>query len=105
MKKFITSAMVCVAIVSMMVLSSCGNSCDANDFSGQVQDAVSELQSAINAYAADPTEANCSAYKDKAQGYLDVVEGFSDCAADIGQGQYDAAIQAARQSVNDITCN
>ncbi len=86
-------------------LSSCGKSCNTDNFGTDIEKAVNDLQAAIETYSADPTEANCTKYKNTAQDYLNVVEGFSDCASDIGQAQFDAALQTAQKAVDEITCN
>ena len=85
-------------------LGSCGKSCNTDSFGTDIQNAINDLQAAINTYSMDPTEANCTKYKNSATNYLNVVESFSDCAADIGQAQFDAALQAAQRAVDEIKC-
>ena len=107
MKKFLMTTIAGLSILCIIGISSCGGgkTCSVGAFNSDVNAAIQQLNTAINAYAAEQTEANCNAYKDAAQNYLDEVRTFSDCAADIGQANYDAAVDAAQEAVNSITCN
>jgi hypothetical protein len=75
---------------------------------------ASELSTQVNAmtdaatvYASNPTPANCNAYKQAVQTYLDALAPYGNCATLTGQDRtsWQAALDAAQQSVNAIDCS
>lgn len=68
-----------------------------------------EANAMINAaqvYGTDPTPANCNAYKQAAQAYLDALEPYGNCATLTGQDRvaWQNALDGAQASVNSLTC-
>ena len=88
-------------------LISCGGDdvqdCNSSTFMTEVSDEIDLVNQAAAAFANDPSQTNCDAFKAAAQNYLDAVEGFSDCDG-LTQAEFDQALEAARQSVNSIPC-
>ena len=76
------------------------------DWAAEVQDELTALTTAGNAWASDPTNtAKCQAYKDAAQAYLDELEDHVDCATISGdQAELQAQIDQAQIDVNNIQC-
>lgn len=71
----------------------------------ETQDEVDALTAAATAYANDPTPANCLAYKNAAQEYLNELQHYVSCAAQVGQqAELQAAIDSAQASVDSIQC-
>jgi hypothetical protein len=75
---------------------------------------ATELSSQINAmsnaatvYASNPTPANCNAYKQATQNYLDALAPYGNCATLTGQNRADwqAALDAAQASVDAMDCS
>jgi hypothetical protein len=75
---------------------------------------ASELSTQINAmsnaatvYATDPTPANCNAYKQAAQTYLDALKPYGDCSTLTGQDKvaWQSALDNAQASVDAIDCS
>ncbi len=78
-------------------------SCTATVFSQEVNDAATAYSNAAAAFSTDPSTENCTNLRNAANAYLDKVEEFEDCTV-INQTEYQTALDAARQSVNSITC-
>ena len=95
-------------LLASFFISSCGGDddvldCNASTFMTEVSDEIDALNQAGSAYATDPSQANCDAFKAAAQNYLTAVEAFSDCDG-ITQQQFDTELAAARQAVDSIPC-
>ncbi|MEL6143520.1 MAG: hypothetical protein AAFQ37_10290 [Bacteroidota bacterium] len=91
---------------------SCGNDddgvpnnpdCTSAAFNLAINNSVQELNVAAQNFANDPTTANCEAYRQAASNYIDAVDDFENCAV-INQAEYQAAIDAARASLDMIQC-
>jgi hypothetical protein len=61
---------------------------------------------AAQAYGTDPTPANCNAYKQATQAYLDALEPCGNCATLTGQDRvaWQNALDSAQQSVDNLNC-
>ena len=93
-------------LVSVCLLSiSCGGDdaadCTSQSFSSEVNSAIDKVNTTGQAWATDPTSANCNAFINAANDYLDVVEGLDGCAG-ISQTDYDQAINSARAAINSL---
>jgi len=102
MKKMIT---ISVFALSLCFIS-CGDDdpvdCTANQFTTEVNAAITDLNAAASAWANDPTNTTlCNSYVDAANGYLDAVEGFDGCGA-ISQADYQAQIDQARDALDQL---
>jgi hypothetical protein len=75
---------------------------------------ASELSTQANAminaaqvYGTNPTPANCNAYKQAAQAYLDALKPYGNCATLTGQDRvaWQNALDAAQQNVDALDCS
>ena len=64
------------------------------------------MMNAAQVYASNPTIANCNAYKQAAQDYLDALEPYGNCATLTGQDrvEWQTALDNAQASINAMTC-
>jgi len=71
-----------------------------------VQDEVSAMSAAAQTYAQNQTVENCNNYKTAAQAYINALEPYNNCAALSGTNkqEWQAAIESARQSINEMDC-
>lgn len=65
---------------------------------------LTAMTNAATAYATDPTPANCQAYKDAANDYIDALEGVRSCVLASQLTAYNASIQQARDAIAAISC-
>ena len=96
-----------ILVIGLVFITSCSSDsvdCDVNSFNSDIQARVNDVNAAGTTYANDPTEENCNTFKDAANAYLDAVQGYSNCDQ-FDQVQYDAAVQGARDAVNQVPCN
>lgn len=88
-------------------------SCDDNDddapacsvaWGTELQNEVNAISAAANAYAADPSAGNCTAYKNAYQNYINKLEPYGNCTALTGQNRIDFqnALQAAKDSIASL---
>ena len=76
-------------------------------WASELSNEANAMISAAQTYGANPTPANCNAYKQAAQAYLDALEPYGNCAALTGQDRADwqAAFDAAQESVDELDCS
>lgn len=67
---------------------------------------ITALSNAAQAYAVDPSQQNCLAYKSAMQAYIDALEPYGNCASLTGQSrtEWQNAINDAQQSIDDMNC-
>ena len=72
----------------------------------ELQDEVSNYTSAAIAYSSNPTTANCNAYKNALQAYLNAMEPYGNCAtlSSTDRQSWQQAIDNAQASVDAIEC-
>lgn len=72
----------------------------------EVQDELNAMSNAAAAYGANPTAANCNAYKSAAQAYINALQPYGDCATITGaqRTQWEQALASAQQSINSMEC-
>jgi uridylate kinase len=73
-------------LVSFLTIGSCKKKATDPDYCAttwatQVQTQLNAVTNAAQVYAANPTVANCNAYKTATQNYLNALTPFLDCAA------------------------
>lgn len=70
----------------------------------ELQNEVNAISAAANAYIADPSAANCAAYKTAYQNYVNKLEPYGNCTALTGQNRIDFqnALQAAKDSIANL---
>lgn len=79
--------------------------CAANfNYAVELQDESSALSAAASAYGNDPSTANCNAFKAAYQDYLDAAEDIRPCVLQADLSAYQAAIDDARDDLDDLTC-
>jgi hypothetical protein len=108
-KKVLFSLFLAVAVFGSWTCS------DDNDDNGgcstawasELTDEANALISAAQTYGLNPTVANCNAYKQAAQKYLDALKPYGDCAALTGQERTDwqNAYNEAQTDVDNIDCS
>lgn len=76
-------------------------------WAADVADELTAMSAAAQTYALDPTTANCNAYKQAAQAYVDALEPFGTCEALTGQSRTDwqNAVDNAQQDINNLDCS
>jgi hypothetical protein len=96
-------------VVSFLGIGSCKKKTTDPDRCGtawatQLSAEVNAMSVAAQAYATDPTLANCNAYKSAYQKYLDALEPFADCTGwtDQQKNELQAAIDEAQQEINSL---
>ena len=75
-------------------------------WTSELADEVNAMSTAAQAYAADPTPANCNAYKQAAQAYLNALKPYGDCSVLSGQDRvaWENALADAQESVDNMDC-
>lgn len=99
---------------ALFTITACGGDDDDIDnqtgfcttalYGERVSAALDQFSTAVNAYANDPSTANCEAYRDAAQDYLDVLREFETCTFLVDDADYQESLREAQQEVNDIDC-
>ena len=76
-------------------------------WASELTNEVNAMSTAAQAYGTNPTPATCNAYKQAAQAYLNALTPYGNCATLTGQNRADwqAALDAAQQSIDDLDCS
>jgi hypothetical protein len=76
-------------------------------WASELSSEINAMSSAAQTYATNPTPANCNAYKQAAQAYLDALAPYGNCATLTGQDRvaWQNALDGAQTSVNSIDCS
>ena len=111
MKKFFV--LLPLMVFSMLIVS-CGdddgndgnvNCSDSFSINNELNDEINAFATAAGAYGTDPSAANCQAYKDAAQDYLDALEALKDCAEEAGQlTSFNQALANLEAAFDTLTC-
>jgi hypothetical protein len=104
--KSITKILGGLAILAISVLTSCGKDDPVTcNWTTELQNESDALVAAATAYGNNPTTANCEAYKDAFQDYLNEAEKYVSCATTAGQGaELQSAINQAQADLNALQC-
>jgi hypothetical protein len=64
------------------------------------------MANAAQTFGMNPTVANCNAYKQAAQAYVDALEPYGNCATLTGQDRvaWQSAVDNAQASINSLDC-
>lgn len=75
-------------------------------WSTAISDELNAMSSAAQAYGTNPTPANCLAYKEAAQTYLNALTPFGDCTLLTGQERtaWENAVAQAQEDLDDSEC-
>ncbi len=86
------------------VLTPGGRLCTTLAYSQNVETVLNSLTVAANNYANDPSVANCNAYRNSLNGWLDVVEDYARCTAGLNQAEVQQSLVEARTEVANFDC-
>jgi hypothetical protein len=72
----------------------------------ELSNEISAVSTAAQNYAISPTPANCNAYKQAMQAYLDALEPYGNCPGLTGQDRTDwqNALDSAQEDINNLQC-
>jgi hypothetical protein len=95
----------------IMGISACKNN-DDNDapcsvaWTSELSAEINAMSAAAQAYAADQSVANCNAYKQSLQAYLNGLRPYGDCTMLAGQQRiaWENAINDAQENVDNMNC-
>lgn len=85
-------------------LNPTGN-CFGGNWAGQYSDELQAYSNAISEYTENPTEGNCTNYKNAAKGYLDALRDVYDCVPTVSRAEIDQAINEAKAEVDEEGCD
>lgn len=71
-----------------------------------IVDELTALSNAATAYSANPTVANCNAYKAATQAYINEMKKYENCSALTGTArtQWKNSLDEAQEDLNDFNC-
>jgi hypothetical protein len=77
----------------------------ATNFAATFQDELEDINTASANFSNDPSTANCEAFKDAYNDYLDALEDWEECANINNQVvEWQQSLDAARAAINDLVC-
>ena len=107
----ITKFFAFLLVISCVITSACSkddpvtNNCAANfNYAVELQAEAAAFSTAAGNYSQDGTTENCNALKAAYQAYLDAAEDVRPCVVAAELAGYQAAIDEARNNLDDITC-
>jgi hypothetical protein len=104
----IQKLLTCLLFGLVFVTYSCKDDDDDPVACNWTTELEAELNAVINAatvYGNDPTPANCQAYKNAYQDYLNELDNYVECAALSGQqAEYQAALDDAQAQIDALQC-
>ncbi|MAU15092.1 MAG: hypothetical protein CMH46_06075 [Muricauda sp.] len=104
----------CIAITSSLLVSCSGDDseddissvdCQAGTWTEWIQSELTDYSNALNAYAEDPSDQNCSAFKTAAFDYLEALRDIADCVPTANKAAIDQAIDEAESEVANESCD
>ncbi len=104
----------CIAITSSILVSCSGDDseddlssvdCQTGTWTEWIQSELNDYSNALNAYAEDPSDQNCSAYKTAALNYLEALRDIADCVPTANKATIDQAIDEAESEVANDACD
>ncbi|MEO0734456.1 MAG: hypothetical protein AAFZ52_16585 [Bacteroidota bacterium] len=78
--------------------------CTSEAYANDIQDEAAAFSNAAIAYGQDQSTANCNAYKDAANAYLDAIKRYETCAEIRDRQDYRDGIRDAEDAIAAITC-
>lgn len=98
-------------MITSTLLLSCGNdplnpTCNSDEFNASITSAGESLETALNAFIADPENSDkCEDFRSAGLKYVDELEDLFDCARILNRDQeIQQAINAYKMSYEDIEC-
>jgi hypothetical protein len=108
-KKIFFSLFLMIAVFGFWTCSKDKNKTDlcTGAWASELSTEANAMVNAAQTYATNPTTANCNAYKQAAQAYLDALAPYGNCATLTGQDRVDwqNALDGAQASVNSLDCS
>lgn len=101
-------------LITCIGLTSCGgsdddggdfNNTDCNNWSEQYLAQANAYSTASNAYATDPTLANCQNYKTAGLNFIEALEGVVDCVPNANKQGFLDDIDQYKEQINATDCN
>jgi len=97
-----------VFVLSTFTFTACGDDdpivdCTPTNFSTEVNNAIDNLNAAIDVFNNENTVENCNAARTAANNYLATVQSFDECT-EIAPEDYIAALEGAQNAVTTINC-
>ena len=100
-------------LITFMGVTGCGGSDDDGDFnntdctnwSEQYLAQANAYSEASNAYATDPTLANCQNYKAAGLNFIEALEGVVDCVPNANREGFLDDIEQYKEQINATDCN
>lgn len=104
--KSIFKTLICAAVLTTFFLGACGKNDPVGcNWANELQAESDALSAAATAYGNNPTPANCQAFKDAYQDYLNEADNYVECAHTAGQGaELQNSIDQAQASLDDLQC-
>jgi hypothetical protein len=108
--KMIKAGLAGISLVALIAVTSCNKTNNGGPCRGYVSWALSiqaettALGLAASAYGQDPSEANCRAYKQAYEDYIDALESQSSCVPGDQRSDFNDSLDDARQELNDLPC-
>lgn len=105
--------LIACVLMSLVFLFSCdkdsplnpAGACFGGNWSLQYADELETWSNAAQAYADDPTPANCTNYKSAAKDYYDALNDVYDCVPTASRQEIDQAIKEAKAEIDAQDCN
>ena len=97
----------CLFVVCVIISAGCNKGSDpvSCNYATELEAQATALTNAATVYGNDPTTANCNAYKNAYQDYIDALKGYEDCATTAGtHAEWQSAIDALQASLDTIQC-
>ena len=81
----------------------CNNINDVTGLNNAIVNEIAALSTAGMNYALDMSDANCQAYKDAFEDYIDILKSLEDCANDLGTGsQWQQDLTEAEAAIDNL---
>lgn len=93
-------------IVASLFYGSCGKDDPVTcNWTTELQAESDAISAALTAYSNDPTPANCQAFKNAYQAWLNDADNYVQCATTAGQGvEFQNSIDQAQASLDALQC-
>ena len=86
---------------------SCGKDNDPEpcNYAVELQAEITAVSNAATAFGSDPSQANCIAYRNALQAYVNAADDYSECSALAGQqAEYEAYLDSIQAEIDLLQC-
>jgi hypothetical protein len=106
-KKIFFFLFLTVAVFGFWTCDKDNNDTCSAAWGAELTNEINAMSNAAQVYASNPTTANCNAYKQAVQNYLDALEPYGNCATLTGQDRvaWQNALDDAQESVDNLDCS